>query len=153
MQDPTLEFAFELTLNLDRPQRVGETGRGSRQILPFSGGTIAGPALEGKVLPGGADWSLVRPDGTAELDVRFTVEAADGALIYAHYPGYLTNVPGIIGRWVKGEDVPLEEYYFASTPTFETAAEPYAWLGRTVFVGIGQVIPRAVQYRVYALRR
>ena len=153
MQDPTLEFVFELTAQIDRPQRIGETGRGNRQVIPITGGAFAGPTLKGKVLPGGADWSVVRPDGTAELDVRITLETEDGALIYAHYPGYLTNVPQIMGRWVKGEEVPLDEYYFAVTPTFETAAEPLAWLGRTVFVGIGQVIPRGVQYRVYALRR
>ena len=153
MPDPTLEFLFELTLQIERAQRVGETGHGSRQIIPIGGGAFEGPALKGKVLPGGADWSLVRPDGTAELDVRITLETEDGALIYAHYPGYLTNVPQIMGRWVKGEEVPLDEYYFAVTPTFETAAEQHAWLGRTVCVGIGRVIPRGVQYRVYALRR
>ena len=153
MNDPTLELVFALTLSIDRAQRIGETGRGNRQIVPIAGGTFEGPDLKGKVLPGGADWSVVRPDGTAELDVRVTLETGDGALIYARYPGYLTNLPQIAARWRSGEDIPLDEYYFAVTPTFETSAEPLAWLTRTVFVGIGRVISRGVEYRVYALRR
>src|SRR5687767_6497243 len=107
MDDPKLEFLFELTLQIDRPQRVGEMGRGNRQIVPVSGGTFEGPLLKGKVLPGGADWSVVRPDGVADLDVRITLETEDGALIYAHYPGYLTNLPQIAGRWRSGEEIPL----------------------------------------------
>jgi hypothetical protein len=153
MPDPTLEFVFGLTVMIDRPQRIGETGRGNRQITPITGGAFTGPTLKGKVLPGGADWSVVRPDGTAELDVRITLETDDGALIYAHYPGYLTNVPQIMARWRSGDDIPLDEYYFAVTPTFDTSAEPLAWLTSTVFVGIGRVISRGVEYRVYALRR
>jgi len=153
VNDPTLEFLFELTVQIDRPQRVGEMGRGNRQIIPIPGGSFEGPQLKGKVLPGGADWSVVRPDGVSELDVRLTLETDDGALIYARYPGYLTNLPEIGGRWRSGEDVPLDEYDFAVTPTFETSAEPLAWLNRTVCVGIGRVIPRGVQYRVYAVRR
>jgi hypothetical protein len=153
MEDPKLEFLFELTAQIDRPQRIGETGHGNRQIIPVTGGSFEGPSLKGKVLPGGGDWSIVRPNGVAELDVRLTLETEDGALLYAHYPGYLTNVPQIMGRWRSGEDIPLDEYYFAVTPQFETSSEALAWLGRTVCVGIGKVIARGVQYRVYAVRR
>ena len=153
MNDPALEFLFEITLQIDRPQRIGETGRGNRQIVPVTGGAFEGPRLKGRVLPGGGDWSVVRPDGVAELDVRVTLETEDGALIYASYPGYLTNLPLIGGRWRAGEAVPLDEYDFAVTPRFETAAEQYAWLTRTICIGAGEVIPRAVRYRVYAVHR
>jgi hypothetical protein len=39
-----------------------------------------GDRLRGKVLPGGADWTLKRPDGVVELDLRITLQTDDGAL-------------------------------------------------------------------------
>ena len=40
---------------------------------------------------------------------------------------------------------------FITTPVFETASEKYDWLNRVVAVGIGQVLPTAVAYKVYAI--
>jgi len=51
-------------------QRLGQTPYGERRIIDIQGGTVEGPRLNGKVLPGGADWLLVRADGVGDLDVR-----------------------------------------------------------------------------------
>ena len=43
--------------------------------MPLTGGTFAGPELNGKLLPGSsADWQTVLPDGTALGDIRYTPE-------------------------------------------------------------------------------
>ena len=41
------------------------------------GGTVDGPRLKGKVLPGGADWQIVRADGVVHLTARYTIETDD----------------------------------------------------------------------------
>jgi hypothetical protein len=56
---------------------------GRRRIVPLTGGTFAGPELNGKLLPGSsADWQTVLPDGTALGDIRYTLETDEGDLLY-----------------------------------------------------------------------
>ncbi len=48
-------------------QKLGNTPYGERRIINIHGGTVEGPKLKGKVLPGGADWQIVRADGVVHL--------------------------------------------------------------------------------------
>ena len=88
----TLEFLYEISAYLESPIAIGENPHGNRQIVPVTGGSFEGPRLKGKVLPGGGDWLLVRPDGVGELDVRATLQTDDGAFIYVTYRGYITKI-------------------------------------------------------------
>lgn len=92
--DPTLEFAFELVASLEVPMQLGDTGIGQRRIIGVTGGTVKGPMLNGIVLPGGADWQVVRPDGVTDISARYTLQADDGALIYVDAPGIREATPG-----------------------------------------------------------
>ena len=76
---PELEFAFITHVDVSNIIDFGETVRGHRRVVPIVGGTFEGPRIKGKVLPG-ADWQIVRPDGTLELETRYALETADGAL-------------------------------------------------------------------------
>jgi hypothetical protein len=150
--EPQLEFLFEMSAYLAPPIAIGENPHGNRQILPVAEGSFEGPRLKGKVLPGGGDWALVRPDGVGELDVRINLQTDDGALIYMTYRGYLTKVPELIPRWMAGEQIPHEEYYFVSTPYFETSAAQYSWLQQVVAIGMGSLIQGGASYQVFAVR-
>jgi hypothetical protein len=150
--EPKLEFLYEITIDLDPPIAIGANPHGNRQIIPLKGGHFEGPRLSGTVIPGGADWLLVRPDGVGALDVRGALQTNDGALIYVQYRGYITNFPALLPRWAANEDIPHEEYYFAITPYYETSAPQYQWLHQTVVVGLGSLVRGGVQYRIYALR-
>ena len=145
------EELFEIQVELGEFQELGETPRGSRLIATLTGGTFAGPKLRGDVLPGGGDWLLTRADGIRELDVRLTLRSDDGYLIYMSYRGINTITPEIVQRITRAEPVNPSEYYFRITPVFETGAEPYVWLNRIVAVGVGQRLPHAVRYTVYAI--
>ena len=46
---------------------VGETLIGTRRIIPITGGEVTGPRLRGRILAGGADFQVLRPDHMAEL--------------------------------------------------------------------------------------
>ena len=52
---------------------------------PRRGGGFTGAHISGTVMPGGADWVILRSDGVMEIDVRITLETHSGALIYLAY--------------------------------------------------------------------
>jgi hypothetical protein len=54
-------------------------------------------------------------------------------------------------RVLGGEAVPPADYYFRTTPYFETSSNKYAWLHKIVAVGVGQVdLSKGwVGYKVY----
>ena len=55
LKPPTLTLVFTLRVQVGPPTELGELPAGRRRIIPIVGGTFAGPAVRGKVLPGGAD--------------------------------------------------------------------------------------------------
>ena len=85
------------------------------------------------------------------MDVRITLRTDDGCLIYMSYRGVTSITPEVIQRITRGESVDPTEYYFRTTPVFETGAEKYSWLNRIVAVGVGQRLPTAVSYMVYEI--
>ena len=93
----------------------------------------------------------MRPDGVIQLEVRATARTDDGALLYAYYSGYIHGPGTTVMRAAAGEDVPLGEYYFYTSPYFQTGAPQYDWLNRTLAIGRGRVVRSGVEYRVWAL--
>lgn len=142
--EPRFEFLFEMSALLVHPlQTLGETPHGSRKIGVVREGSFAGPRLKGRLLSGGGDWMLTRPDGVSEIDVRVTLQTDDDALIYMTYRGYL----------VHGEPASQEADYFVVTPYFETSAAQYTWLQRVITIGMGGPTPQGgVGYRIFAVR-
>ena len=150
-RQPQLEYAFEAAVELAPVQDLGQTPAGHRRIINITGGTVEGPRLAGRILPGGADWQVLRPDGTADLHARYTIEAADGALIYVQNVGYRHASAPVLARLMAGEMVPPDEYYFMATPRFETSAPAHDWLNHTVVVAEAAREPDTVRLRFYAV--
>jgi len=113
-----------------QPQKLGTVPHGIRSIVPVTGGDFEGPRLRGKVLPGGGDWLLLRPDGVLELDLRITLETDDHALIYMTFQGL------------------RHDLYFRTLPRFETSSEAYAFLNRIITVGVGEARPEGAVHRI-----
>jgi len=149
---PALEFAFALSVAVAPALELGETHLGRRRVIAITGGRVAGPLLNGVVLPGGADWQVIRTDGTAELEARYTLQAADGALIAVVNRGVRHGPETVMRQLIAGEPVDPGAYYFRCTPVFETAAPAHQWLTRTVFVGSGARHPDRVEIDVFAVR-
>jgi len=145
------ELLFEIRAEISEVQVVGPTPSGNRRFRPVKGGTVSGPRISGEVLPGGGDWLLIRSDGVRSLDVRITFRADDGHLVYASARGLFAISPEAFERIQNGEDVDPAEYYFRTTPMFETSSEKYAWLNRVVAVSVGQFTAAAVLQTVYAV--
>ena len=151
MADLETEFLFEIKVNMEPPQVVGPTPNGDRRVRLITGGRFAGPRLQGEVLPGGGDWLLLRPDGARTLDVRLTLRTDEGHLIYVVSRGILDISAESYQRIAAGEEVDPAQYYFRSTPLFETSAEKLDFLNRVVAVTRGRLTKTTVEQRVYAV--
>lgn len=144
-----LEHLFTMRLTVGAPQMVSE----SLRVVPVTGGTLEGPALQAEVIPGtAADWLRVEPDGTAHMDVRLTARTKEGELLYVRYTGTRTGPPEVLRRLAAGEAVDPSEYYFRTEVRFETGAERLKRLNRTLAVGTGARPPEGPVYEVYAVR-
>src|SRR3954447_14929263 len=147
-----LEALLKAEITLAEAQELGDTPVGRRRIIPITGGRFAGERLAGQVLPGGADWQVVRPDGVADLDARYTLETADGALIYVRNKGYRHGPAAVLERLKAGEAVDPALYYMRTTPWFETGDARYAWLNAMVCVATGARRAAAVDLEVYEVQ-
>jgi len=139
-------------ITLAPPQELGDTPHGRRRVIAITGGRFAGDELRGRVLAGGADWQLIRADGVAELDARYTLETDDGALIYVSNFGYRHGPADVIRRLAAGEPVDPSLYYMRTTPRFETGAARYQWLNGLICVASGARRAASVELEVFAVR-
>lgn len=139
-----------IRIDIDEPQLLGPTPRGDRRIIPLLGGSVEG-RLSGRVLPGGADWAAIRPDGVFELNVRLTIETDDGALIYMSYEGMRHGSEEDVAALNRGEYVPPERYYFRVLPRFETSAPRWSWLNRIFCVGYGERLTTGPRYHLHEI--
>lgn len=115
-----------LRLTTAPTQNVGAAPHGTRITYPIIGGSFEGDRLRGQVLPGGADWTVKRPDGVVELDLRITLATDDGALVHMTFEGIR-------------DDTAQGAPYFRTLPRFETAEPKYSFLNRLLAVGIGEI--------------
>lgn len=136
-------------ISLAAPQELGETPLGRRRIIGITGGRFSGTRLCGRVLAGGADWQVIRADGVADLDARYTLETEDGALIYVRNRGYRHGPREVLERLAAGESVDPDLYYMRTTPVFETGDARYAWLNRMICVASGARRAAAVELEVF----
>ena len=147
-----LEPLLRAEITLATPQELGETPHGRRRVIAITGGSFRGERLAGRVLPGGADWQLVRADGVAELDARYTLETVDRSLIYVRNFGYRHGPADVMRRLMAGDPVDPSLYYMRTTPRFETGAERYQWLNRVICVATGARRASAVELEVFEVR-
>ena len=140
---------FVITSTLAGIQKLGNTPYGERRIINILGGTVEGEKLKGKVLPGGADWQIVRADGVVHLTARYTVETETGGQILVNSEGYRHGPPEVMAQLARDETVDRSLYYFRAFMRFETADPQAAWLNRILAVGYGARENRAVRVDVH----
>ena len=148
---PQLEFIFAAHVTVDPPLNLGDVGKGVRRIVPIMGGEFSGPQLRGQVMPGGADWQIVRDDGVAELEARYTLRTDDGALIYVCNRALRHGPPAVMAALAAGRPADPASYYFRGATFFETSAPRYAWLTKSVVVCTGERQPAGVRLKFYRL--
>lgn len=140
---------FTIQCELDGIMSLGHTPLGERRIVNILGGPVHGPKLNGRVLPGGADWQIIRADGAADIQARYTIETDAGAHILVNSSGLRHGTPEVIERLTRGEPVDSALYYFRTVMRFETAHPTVDWMNRILAVAHGQREAHAVRLDVY----
>ena len=150
LPDPSLTRVYRLEATLGEPLDLGGLAQGRRRIVPLTGGTFAGPELNGTLVPGSsADWQIVLPDGTVLGDIRYTLQTDDGDLLYVQSRSVRHGSADVLERLARGEDADASEYTFRASTRIETAAAGLEWLNKGVFIGVGGRKPDAVIYETY----
>ncbi len=146
------EFVFEVRARVAAPLIVGPSSRGLRRVVPILGGSFEGPRLKGIVVPGGADWQYVRPDGVLSVEARYTLQAEDGSLISVTNRGMRHGPAEIIERIFRGESVPADSYYFRTVGEFEAPVGPLDWLNKGIFLGIAERLAEMAIVRFHLVK-
>lgn len=149
---PALQHLCDLAVQVAEPVDVGETPLGRRRLVAILGGEVAGPAMRGKVLAGGADYQLIVGGSVAQLDARYVIELDDGARVFVHNTALRVATPEVTAQLLRGEPVPSEAVYFRCQPRFECASPHWAWLQQHQFIGTGQRDPSCVRMSFYCVR-
>ena len=120
---PVIDHTYAFSMRIDSAGRLEFQGEmRSRAFEPASGGEIWGPKLQGRVVPqSGADFA-----SNGLSDSHLMLQASDGTWIYMNLVGY------------EHAETADGSPYFRVTPYFDTPAGSWAWLAKTVFVGIGE---------------
>ena len=77
----TTRYVFTITAHVAGITSAGDIGVGERRIIPIVGGEVRGRDINGKVCALGADFQIVRPDSSIELEAKYALETDDGAVI------------------------------------------------------------------------
>lgn len=110
----------------------GETALGHRQFIPITGGKVAGPRLNGEVIPGGWDYQLRLPGGCTSLSADYFLRATDGTVIRVLNQAFMCGAAGTSAErtWTR--------------PTFEAPrGSAHEWLTHGTFVASIEVDPPA----------
>ena len=127
-------YVFTVTAHIAGVTSAGQLGFGERRIIPIIGGEVRGKDLNGVVLGFGADFQIVRPDSSIELEAKYALQSDDGAVIYVENRGIRCGPTELIQKLNRGEAVDPALIYFRTVPRFETGAAKYRWLMQSLFV-------------------
>jgi hypothetical protein len=147
------EFAFTANVFVGTPLVVDHTPDGVRRYIPITGGTVAGPVLNGKVLPAGGDSQIIRSDGVIVLEARYMIQTDDNAMISVTNRGFRHAPPGVMARLLRGEHVGRDEYYFRTVAQFEApVGSRYEELNKYLFVGTAEREANAAIVHFYRVK-
>jgi hypothetical protein len=144
---------MRLAVEVDDVVSIGAAPGGERRLVAISGGSFEGAdgRWRGRVLPGGADWQLLRADGVLEVDARYLLQDEQGSRVEVVSQGVRHGPPDVIAALARGEAVDPALYYFRTALRFETATLPLQHLNRVVAVGVGAREARLVRLSVFAV--
>ena len=119
---PALHRICAIRADIGPPTEFATTRGFGRSLFPILGGEALGQGWRAVILPGGADFARLLPDGTYEVAARYLMQLEDGTLIMVANAGRMVPQPdgSYLGRTQARLEVP---------------PGPHAALGEMVLVG------------------
>ncbi|MGB4661454.1 MAG: DUF3237 domain-containing protein [Mobilitalea sp.] len=113
------EFIMKLHVNCEPDLEVKSDGSGYLRVIPIIGGYVEGK-VNGRVVPGGADWNTTRENGIAHVFAKYLIKTEDGEYIAVENEGKI--------RFDEASVI-------KTTPRFQANdTGNYAWLNVGVYV-------------------
>ena len=106
------QYVFTITAEIAEVTTAGDLGHGVRRIIPIVGGEVRGEKVNGKVLPFGADFQIIRPNELIDLEARYAFETDDGAVVYVENKGIRFGPVELLQKLKRGEPVDPEADLF-----------------------------------------
>ncbi|MET0296936.1 MAG: DUF3237 domain-containing protein [Microbacterium sp.] len=147
---PALRRAFDVEVLVGPPVDHGVTSAGHRRVVPILGGSISGD-LTATIEAGGADWQIVRDEGTIEIDGRYTARTDDGDLVYLKVAGIRSGSADVLQALLSGAVVDPGDYYFRTFVSVESSARELDWMQKSLFVASCVREADRVRYVAYAV--
>jgi hypothetical protein len=148
---PRFEYLMNLSVVVGDVVSMGPGPVGERRVVGILGGTFEGSGLRGEVLPGGADWQIVRSDGVLDLDARYALKEQAGGVVRVLSQGYRHGPAEVLEALGRGEEVDPAKYFFRTIMRFETGAPYLEWLNRTIAVATAKREAQRVLLSAYRL--
>ena len=99
------QYVFTITAEIAEVTTAGDLGHGVRRIIPIIGGEVRGEKVNGKVLPFGADFQIIRPNELIDLEAKYAFETDDGAVVYVENKGIRFGPVELLQKLKRGEPV------------------------------------------------
>lgn len=119
---PALRQAIVIRADIGPALEFPTTEGTTRAMFPITGGAAQGQGWTARILPGGADFALLLPDGSYAIEARYCLQMSDGT------PVMVTNA----GRMVPQPD---GSFHGRTRAILEVPPGPHAALGHAVYFG------------------
>lgn len=138
---------MDFEVDVGKPSTV-DGGAYGRRFIPITGGRVSGE-YSGVVVPGGADWQIIWPDGRLDLEARYALEIDGHGLVEVLSQGVRHGPPDVLAALGRGEPVDPSLYYFRTSMRFRTAAPGLARLNAMIAVAKGRRDKSVVKLSIF----
>lgn len=119
---PDLRYAIAIRADIGAPLEFPTTQGTTRAMFPITGGEALGHGWHARILPGGADFAVLLPDGTYAIEARYCLQMDDGTPLMVCNAGLMVRQPD-------------GSYHGRTRASVEVPPGPHAALGHAVFFG------------------
>jgi Protein of unknown function (DUF3237) len=149
-----IELEYEMTYAERIEGPLGPTTGsplGERLCWQVTSATPRGPRIDATLAMPGTDWIRLGSDGIRRQDLRAQLVTDDDELILFRYDlALIRSSERFLAALASGKATEFEDQYMRIAPQFEVAAERYAWLAESLFLGRGRLTGlNAIAYELY----
>ncbi|WP_422345984.1 DUF3237 family protein [Parasphingorhabdus sp.] len=143
----SIEPFMRLEIEVAQPLNASVVHGIARRCIPIIGGTVSG-RYQGTILPGGADWQEIAPDGTLEISARYVLEFTEGR-VEVTSNGIRYGSQAVLQKLARGEPVDPIDYYFRTAIRFRTDGEALVHLNNRLAISDGERIGSQVRLNIH----
>jgi hypothetical protein len=127
---------MQFEVDVGKPVTI-DGGENGRRYIPITGGKVSG-SWTGRVVPGGADWQIIWPDGRLDLEAHYAIDLDGHGLVEVLSQGLRAGPPDVLAALARGEAVDPSRYYFRTAMRFRTAVPALSRLNAMIAVAKGE---------------